>query len=204
VCFALAAVASQFASTPRPAIGITFFVGSLFFTSAALLQWFEAVNVDWRRVGAADPDRHWRPVSWQPKRIDWLAAAIQLAGTLFFNLSTFAAMKAGLNARETVFRVWSPDVEGSVCFLLASWLAYAEVCGRWACLKARSLSWWITAFNLLGALAFGAAAIGATIDPSTKEQLAARLNNAGTALGGVCFFVGAVLLLPEARRAKRR
>jgi hypothetical protein len=33
--------------------------------------------------------------------------------------------------------------------------------------------------------------------------VAARLDNAGTALGGICFFAGALLLLPEARRAVR-
>ena len=38
LCFGLASMASQWASATRPAIGVTFFVGSLFFTSAAFLQ----------------------------------------------------------------------------------------------------------------------------------------------------------------------
>src|SRR5436190_12690432 len=41
-CFAVAAIASQWASAPRPAIGVTYFVGSIFFTVAAYLQFSEA------------------------------------------------------------------------------------------------------------------------------------------------------------------
>ena len=68
--FALGVVPSYATAVGAVPDAWTFFVGSLFFTSAALLQWFEAVNVDWRRIGAADADRRWRPVSWEPKRID--------------------------------------------------------------------------------------------------------------------------------------
>lgn len=202
-CFAVGAVASQWGSqSALPAIGVTFFVGSLFFTSAAFLQWTEAINVDWRGEGAADPARRWRPISWEPQRIDWLASAVQLIGTLAFNVSTFVAMKQGLSTRESVFRVWTPDAAGSLCFLLASVLAYAEVCHRWVCWRARSLSWWITVLNLTGSVFFGLAALGAIIDPATKEPVAAGLDNGGTALGAVCFLVGGLLLIPEARRAR--
>jgi hypothetical protein len=99
--------------------------------------------------------------------------------------------------------VWTPDAAGSVCFLVASALAYAEVCGRWVCWRVRSLPWSITVINLLGSVFFGLAAIGALVEPSTQQPVAARLDNAGTALGAICFFVGALLLLPEARRAAR-
>jgi hypothetical protein len=44
LCFTVAAIAAQWASS-RPAIGVTFFVGSILFTSAAYLQYSEAVNV---------------------------------------------------------------------------------------------------------------------------------------------------------------
>jgi hypothetical protein len=37
ICFLLASVAAQWASSPRPAIGVTFFVGSLLFTAASYL-----------------------------------------------------------------------------------------------------------------------------------------------------------------------
>ena len=44
LCFAVAALAAQWAASPRPAIGVTFFAGSLMFTAAAYLQYLEAVN----------------------------------------------------------------------------------------------------------------------------------------------------------------
>ena len=48
LCFVAGGIASQWAATSRPAIGVTFFVGSIFFTSAGYLQYSETVNVDHR------------------------------------------------------------------------------------------------------------------------------------------------------------
>lgn len=196
LCFTVAAVASQWA-TPGEWIDVTFFAGSIMFTSAAYLQYLEVVNVE-HGLTPRSRRRRWRPASWEPRRIDWLAALIQLIGTLFFNLSTFAAMRHGLSTHQTNRRVWAPDVFGSICFLLSSELAYAEVCHRWVCLRKRSLSWRIVALNLLGSIAFGAAAIASLLEPSTGLPLSARIANAGTALGGLCFFVAALALMPEA------
>jgi predicted membrane protein len=199
-CFAVAAIASQWASASRPGIGVTFFVGSIFFTVAGYLQFNEAVNVEHGPVpGAAR--RRWKPASWEPRRIDWLASAIQLAGTLFFNVSTFAGMKHGFDARQSNLRVWTPDVFGSICFLLSSELAYAEVCHRWVCLRARSLSWRIVTLNLVGSIAFGVSAVTSLIEPSTQEPVSAAIANAGTAVGALCFLAGAILLPLEASRA---
>jgi hypothetical protein len=202
LCFAVAAVASQWASSPRPSIDVTFFVGSLLFTSAAYLQYNEAVNAA-RGPTPGGRRVHWRPVSWEPRRIDWLASLIQLAGTIFFNVSTFTAMKHGLSTHQVNARVWAPDVFGSICFLLSSELAYAEVCHRWICLRGSSLSWRIVALNLLGSIAFGAAAIGSLIEPSSGEPVSARIANGGTALGGVCFLIASLALMPEARIEER-
>jgi hypothetical protein len=66
-CFAAAAIASMWASAPRPAIGVTFFVGSLLFTTAAYLQYAEAANVP-HVVGRHARRRRWRPASWEPAR----------------------------------------------------------------------------------------------------------------------------------------
>jgi hypothetical protein len=51
--------------------------------------------------------------------------------------------------------------------------------------------------NLVGSIAFGIAAIAAVWVPSTGTVLDLAAANSFTALGGVCFFVGAVLLLPR-------
>jgi hypothetical protein len=130
-CFLLASLTAQWASSPRPAIGVTFFAGSLLFTAGCYLGFAEAVNVPREHLGAR-PLR-FRPASWEPGWIDWLAAATQLAGGLLFIVSTFLAMQHGLDARQTDLRVWAPDAFGSVPFLVASALAFAEVCRRWWC-----------------------------------------------------------------------
>jgi hypothetical protein len=186
VCFLVASMASQWASVSRPGIGMTFFVGSIFFTSAGYLQYADAVNAD--RAGAG-----WRPASWAPARPDWLAAAVQLVGTLLFNVSTFEAMKRGLDTRQTDLRVWTPNAFGSICFLVASAIAFAEARRR-----RPSLGWRIAALNLLGSVAFGVSAVAALVEPSTNEPVSAAIANAGTSAGALCFLVGAVLLMPEA------
>jgi hypothetical protein len=201
LCFAVAAIVSQWASVSRPGIGVTYFVGSIFFTTAAYLQYGEVVNVEHGPVRGATRQR-WRPASWEPRRIDWLASAIQLAGTLFFNVSTFAGMKHGFDARQSDLRAWTPDVFGSICFLVSSELAYAEVCHRWICLRGGSLAWRIVAFNLVGSIAFGVSAVTSLVEPSTQEPVSAAVANAGTAVGALCFLAGAIMLLPEADPAR--
>ncbi len=202
LCFAAGGVASQWAATPRPWIGVTFFVGSLFFTAAAYLQYAEAVNAE-RGIG---PRRHgvrWRPASWEPARIDWLATVVQLIGTILFNVSTFAAFHHSLTTRQTNVRVWAPDAFGSIAFLIASELAFAEVCHRWICWRNRTLGWKIVALNLLGSIAFGASAVASLVEPSSGEPVSARIANAGTSLGALCFLIGALLLMPEAASEER-
>ena len=100
-------------------------------------------------------------------------------------------------------RACVPDVFGSIAFLVSSELAFAEVCHRWVCFRCRSLSWKIVALNLLGSIAFGASAIASLTVPSSGELLSVRLMNAGTALGGLCFLIGALLLIPESAREER-
>ena len=46
--------------------------------------------------------------------------------------------------------------------------------------------------NLLGSAAFGAAAIAAFVLPTTGDVWNIGIVNAGTALGGVCFFVAGI------------
>jgi YrhK-like protein len=204
-CFVVGAVVSQWASGKRPGIGAVFFVGSIFFTSAAYLQYSETVNVD-HKLDPRQRRNRWRPASWEPGRIDWLAAAVQLIGTVFFNVSTFAALNHSLTTHQVNVRVWAPDAFGSVAFLVSSELAFAEVCHRWASFRRRSLSWWIVAVNLLGSIAFGLSAVASLIEPGSGQAVSARLANAGTSVGGACFLIGALLLMPEAARnqAKRR
>ena len=146
-------------------IGVTFFVGSIFFTSAAYLQYSEAVNVEHR--SRPEPRRRWRPASWEPHRIDWVASSVQLVGTVFFNVSTFAAMKHGFTTHQTNrARVGArrarldllPDLQRAR--LRRGLPPLGLLCNR-------TLSWWIVALNMLGSIAFGVAAIASLVEPSS-------------------------------------
>ena len=175
---------------------LTFFVGSLWFTSAAFLQVVESANVDdAQRQPEASPSIHL--LAWFPRRIDWWATIVQFAGTLFFNATTFNALSASLTVHQLNRLVWAPDAFGSTCFLIASGLAWFEVCRAVSCWRLRSLPWWITALNLLGSIAFGVSAIASFVLPTTGVPINVALVNLGTFVGAGCFFIGAVLLLPE-------
>ena len=137
------------------------------------------------------------PIRWDAHRIDWWAAAIQLVGTLFFNASTFAATLGDLSTQQDRRLIWAPDIVGSTCFLVASWLAYSEVVSRHWWTPERDLGWGISALNLGGAVAFGIAAVGARYLVSSGDEANVTLVNLGTFVGAVCFFVGAALLPVE-------
>ncbi len=201
-CFALGAFPPYARAVGSDADDITFFVGSIFFTSAALLQYLEAAGAARDLAPLTDgqvPRRHHRRrvLTWEPARIDWWATTIQLVGTLLFNVSTFAALHDGLSTKQVDHRVWIPDLAGSICFLVASELAFAEVGHRWVSWAPRSIEWQITAANMVGSIAFGASAVAAYVVPRTEELVNASLANSGTFVGAVCFLGGAALLLPE-------
>jgi hypothetical protein len=169
-CFALGSVPGYASLVPASVVGTTYFVGSLFFTSAALLQ----------LVQSSDP-------------VDWWASAIQLVGTVWFNINTFEAMQTGFDTQQQNLRIWTPDFLGSICFLVASYLAVCAVCsGPW-CWAREESEWWIVQANLLGSVFFMLAALAAFVLPSTGDFLDASLANSGTFLGALCFFWAARL-----------
>jgi hypothetical protein len=172
---------------------VTYFTGSLFFTSASFLSYREAVDA---APEAANP-AHRRFFTYQPGRIDWWATAVQLAGTVYFNVSTGVAMADDLSAQAAHQHVWRPDAIGSVCFLVSSALSWYEVCHGWAAWRPRSWSWWITLANLIGSIAFGISAVAGYINPLTGQVHNAGRANIQTLIGAACFLIGALLLLPE-------
>ena len=172
-----------------------FFVGSIFFTTAAALQCLETFNAD-RGPRAAGRAR-FRVFAFEPARIDWWSSVVQFVGTLFFNVMTFRALDTALQNPSYDRLVWSPDVFGSICFLVSGYLAYMEVCGTYVCWRSRSLDWTIATVNFVGCIAFGISAVAAYVVPSTGSTLDLAAANGFTALGGLCFLVGAILLLPE-------
>ena len=198
VCFLVAPFPGFLQLVGSGVDGIVFFVGSLFFTSAALLQYLEAANVD---PGPAHKRRRLRLLTFEPERIDWWITGIQLVGTLLFNLNTFRAMQSGLSVEAVNRFVWAPDAVGSLCFLVSGLLAYFEACGGFGCRPRRDLGRWITVINLGGCVAFGVSAVASYLVPATGTVLNLAAANFATALGALCFLIGALLLLPEGAKA---
>ncbi len=169
--------------------GAVFFAGSVFFTLAAGLELREATARRGRRWGA-DPS--------------WWSAAVQFVGTLLFNVSTFDAMQDGLSTQQENRLVWTPDVFGSACFLVSGALAY-RVAARPGLLPAR----WdrestMAAVNLVGCVLFGVSAVAAYVVPSSGSILDLAAANWSTSLGALCFFVGALLVLPRRHPERAR
>ena len=185
LCFLVGAIPFYAAWAGPVGVGITFFVGSIFFTLAAFIQ----LSLSGRHVP--------RRATNQADRWDWWAAAIQFAGTLLFNVSTAAALAAAIADPERLGAGWRPDAWGSAAFLISSVLAVVATKDRGRLWDRHARSWHGTWLNLLGSIAFGVSAVASLIEPSTQEPVSAAVSNIGTAIGGFCFLAGALLLLPS-------
>jgi len=172
-------------------VGITFVVGSIFFTSAGYSQFLQAIN-----EGNSGP---FKLFAWQPKSVLWWAVFVQLIGTLYFNANTIDAMFTTFSTQQENRLVWGPDFFGSIAFLVASHLAWLLVCRRVWCVQRENPDWWISGLNYVGSIFFMASAFAAFTLPTTGEVVNLTIVNSGTFLGAVCFLIGAYLLLPPAR-----
>jgi hypothetical protein len=181
--FVLGSVPPYFEHVDPAVVGATFFVGSVLFTSAATVQL--------RRSATSAPmfDR-------DPGRVNWWSSGVQWVGTLWFNVSTFAALVTGLSATEVRRLVWAPDFIGSGAFLISSALALVAL----GLAVSSRRGWGIGSLNLLGSIAFGIAAVADFVLPTTGQPVNIRWVNAGTALGGVCFFAASVWMARSSTR----
>jgi hypothetical protein len=197
-CFAIGVPLSLNTSLSPAVAGWTFFVGSVLFTSAGTMQ-FLMSRQELPDLDTANENRWARLV--RPRTTDWTAAAIQLVGTLEFNVTTLrAALDASGTGTATAQMVWRPDAIGSILFLVSSAIALAPEVRRRRHGHARDRSWAIAALNMLGSIFFGLSAIGAYLNPTTQQLLSVRWSNGGTLLGALCFLAGALLLLPRKQR----
>jgi hypothetical protein len=161
---------------PR-AVGMTFVLGSIFFTSAAFGQLVESRDsTDWRIV--------------------W-ASRVQFVGTVLFNIDCVDALTDTFDAQQANRLVWAPDMFGSAAFLIASHLAWLAVCGRLWCVRRDDRDWWSAAANYVGSIFFMASGIASFTLPTTGKELNIAIVNIGTCLGALCFLVGAYVLLPS-------
>ena len=70
-------------------------------------------------------------------------------------------------------------------------------------LASSRLGWSVAMLNMVGSIAFAVSAIGAYVLPSTGDVASLELDNLGTFVGGLCFLLGAVLLIPDEQLATR-
>ncbi|GGI46842.1 hypothetical protein BCL57_001031 [Agromyces flavus] len=181
LCFLVGALPPYAAWVGAVGANLTFFIGSLFFTTAGFIQ----LSLSGRRPPHGDTNR--------ADRADWWAAAVQFLGTLLFNVSTFAALAAAIARPDAVGVGWRPDAWGSLAFLVASTLAVIATKDRGRLWDPDARTWHGTWLNLAGSVAFGASAVGAYVLPATGDLLSEYWANLGTMLGAVCFFVAALL-----------
>ncbi len=173
VCFLVGPFPGFIRLVGSAADGTVFFVGSIFFTTAAFLQFQYSEGED------------------------RTATAIQLVGTVFFNINTFRGMQDSYDSDDVNRLIWTPDAIGSACFLISGILAYQAV---------RSLrgenrrEWRLAVINLVGCVLFGISAIASYVVPETGDALALAASNWATSLGALCFLIGALLLLPGSKK----
>ena len=155
----LFAVGSVFSLSPALArslaldasqVNALYFAGSIPFTLAAWLQLFQAANTARFDVPDAAPLPRRIGFGWKPQDIGcWLACALQFAGTLLFNLSTFAGMRGGGHWLPQDPAIWVPDLLGCVTFMVSALCANVPRHPASALLGTLAL-----VFTLTGALAF--------------------------------------------------
>jgi drug/metabolite transporter (DMT)-like permease len=181
IFFALGAVPFYADAVGEIITNLTFFVGAIFFTLAALIQ----LVLSGRRPPRQGSNR--------ADRSDWWAAAVQFVGTLFFNLSTTAALITAIDTDARVGSGWRPDAWGSICFLIASALAVVATTERDRLWDPKARVWRCTWLNMAGSVFFGISAIGAFVIPSTSDLVSQLWANLGTFLGALCFLAAALL-----------
>jgi hypothetical protein len=126
-------------------------------------------------------------------------------GAVFFAGSVFFTLAAGLELREATLRLgrwasdpswWSAAIQfvGTLLFNVNTFDAMQSGLHR-------KRSWTMAAVNLAGCVLFMASAIASYVVPATGSVLDLAAANWCTGLGALCFFAGALLLLPSRRAA---
>jgi hypothetical protein len=191
--FALGVLLSLLPGLPPLLSAVTYAVGAVFFTTAATLQ----VVLARRDL----PEAHRRSLALRARTSDWLSAAIQLVGTVLFNINTMDAVLT-IGARPAVVdtEVWVPDIVGSSAFLISSAIAVVPEVRARRHSHAADTSQRIAFLNLTGSVLFGVSAVGALVLRSGAD-VSLVWANIGTFFGAVCFLVAAWLFGWPPRRA---
>ena len=184
VLFAAGAAGAALGATPRTS-NMLFALGAVGFTLAALVQLIGAV--------AHFPPGP-KPVRRSLTDPDLTSSVIQFVGTVAFNVMTLRAVLLPPTTADYGL-VWRPDVIGSMCFLISSWIAWHPIvrARRHTLVPGRSLM--ILRANMAGSIFFAISAWGAElVGPDNLKSV--FWNNVGTFVGALGFLVAAVLLWP--------
>jgi len=203
-CFVLGSVPGYLDAVGTTADGVTYFVGSIFFTSASLGQLLQAQTPEMTGVDEREQHRRtrvrWR--AWLPHDRNWVAAATQFPGTVFFNASTLAALAHYATYSAENQNVWRPDFFGSTLFLVSSAYALAALGERRVRQQLRTLPGGIAWLNMVGSVLFMLSAIASYVLP-TGNVVDDAIAVSGTLFGAACFLAGAALMFPAWRHEVR-
>jgi len=185
-------------------MNLVFFIGSLFFTSAAYGQYLEAINADISKEADLEKkEREWIWFAWRARNLGFLSSVSQLIGTLLFNINTFDGLLSHLTALQEDILIWVPNMIGSILFLTASFLAWLEVYQDKNVNAFSSVTWWIIWVNILGSVFFQLSALKGYINLESGEAVNGILSLDYTLYGAACFLIGAYLLIVEMNESKR-
>ena len=176
--------------------GIVFFVGSIFFTSAAYCQYFQVINSS-LTINNKNKKIIW--FTFHSTNKGYWTAFTQWVGTLFFNVNTFDGL-LNLGWFEQDLLIWVPNIIGSLLFQCAGTLAMFDISSKWW-KSIKNLNWWVAFINFLGCVAFIFSACLAFFVPEPLITLA-KIATSFTLVGAICFFASAYLSLPVNKQLK--
>jgi hypothetical protein len=170
-----------------------YLLGGVFFSSGGYASVLLAINLPHRRRDGSYVVSAWRWWAYEPRRLDWLSAAVLFLGTLVFAINLVDSFIAELTPRQADRLIWSPDIVGCALFLVSGHLAMVDICGTWWPWRRRTdLGWWVVAVNQLGSVLFMVSAVASFVHRD-GDLVATGIANWGTLLGALCFAIGGAL-----------
>jgi hypothetical protein len=183
--FALGAAVAELGSADPTAPACIYFAGGLFFNTGGYVSVLQVIN--------ESPRDRWRWWAWEPRRVEWVSAAVLFAGTIVFGINLIDSFIDGLTAKQQNRLIWAPDMVGCILFLVSGHLALSLLCRRRICWMPRRGIWWIDVLNQAGSYLFLVSALAAYVNPETSSSVNEAVSNWGTFGGAACFaLAGAV------------
>ncbi len=170
-------------------INIIYFIGSIFFTAAAYLQYLESINSDiTHHEHIHNKQCCWFWLRWRPYNLGYMSSLTQFIGTIFFNINTFNTL-----FNFNTISISISNMLGSILFLISAFFAYFEIYHDKDVTIFSTSTWWIIWINLLGSIFFQ---ISAFFSWFSYQNIATLT----TLLGALCFFMASFILKYENKK----